>query len=152
MPKLKIIKTIKNYIVRSIGLLFYFTSFPFIIYGVFNIPFGILYLIVGVSLMLMGIMMEINVYGNSKRAFKKLAIITLIPLLLFTIFNIALTAGVANAIRGELEGAIEETPSKLQFFVGIALENYKRIIPGLWITAMAYALMVIILFRISSQK
>ena len=102
--------------------------------------------------MLLGIMLEVNVYGDSKKAFRKLAIITLIPLVFFTIFNIALTAGLANAVRGEVEGAIEETPNELQFFLGIAIENYKRIIPGLWITAMAYALMVIILFRLSSQK
>jgi hypothetical protein len=71
---------------------------------------------------------------------------------LFTLFNIALTAGFANAVRGEVEGAIGETPNEVQFFLGIAMENYQRIIPGLWITALAYALMVIILFRLSSQK
>ena len=147
-----IIRAISRYIVRSVGLLFYFSSFPLIIYGLFTIPFGNFYLFLGISSILLGMLLETRAYGNSKKAFRRLSIITLIPLMIFVVFNIAITAGIANIIRGQIEDQIGGAPSEVRFFLGIAIENYGRIIPGLWITAVAYAIMAIILFRISSRR
>jgi hypothetical protein len=145
-------KIIISYLIRSAGLLFYFTSFPFIIYGLFYFPIGNIILVTGVSLMIIGILLIIKVYGNSRIAFRKLALMTLIPLIIFVIFNIAITATVANILRGEIEDTIGGAPEQIQYFLGIAIENYMRIIPGLWITAIAYALMTMLFIRISSRK
>jgi hypothetical protein len=152
MHEMNIIRVIKAYIIRSIGLLFYFTAFPFIIYGLFTAPLGNIYLLYGVSSMLIGIIIQVNLYGNEKKAFRRMAIITLIPLIIFTAFNIALTAGTANIIRGEIDEGIAELPQFLQGMVRVVIENYTRIIPGLWITAIAYAIMVMIFMRLSSRR
>ena len=150
---MRILKIIWFMIVKSLGLILYFSSFPLIIYGVFTVPYGNYYLFMGVSMMLMGILLEVNAYDNhARKAFRKLAMATLIPLVLFAIFNIALTASIANIMRAELDNTITGAPSEIQFFLGIALEKYRLIIPGLWITAIAYAIMAILLFRLSSEK
>ncbi len=161
----------KRYILRTLAFLIYFSSITVFGYTIFNPKKGIIQPILAGTIMILTSIYLLNLdYKNIKKTFRHLALITLIPLLIFIFLNFKYTSQYINNTNKIIESSLEQnnninltiTPvlepitnpieEKTQKAILTSYENFKKLIPKLKITAIFYTILFILFFTLSLKK
>lgn len=157
----------KRFIIRTIALLIYFSSITVFGYIVFNPEKGIIKpLLAGIIMILTTIFLLNIYYKDLKKTFRSLALITLIPLLIFVFLNIKYTSNYVNTTDKLIESTIENTSNiaiikndatkpienTVKKTLLLSYENFKLLIPKLKLTALIYFILFLIFFILSLKE
>ncbi len=157
----------KRFILRTIALLIYFSSITVFGYIVFNPEKGIIKpLLAGIIMILTTIFLLNIYYKDLKKTFRSLALITLIPLLIFIFLNIKYTSNYVNTTDKLIESTIENTSNipiiknnatkpienTVKKTLLLSYENFKLLIPKLKLTAIIYFILFLIFFILSLKE
>ena len=131
---------LERYAARSLALLIYFSGFPLLTSAIFafaalNAIEGLILLITAVGMFASASIILETFFGRG--AIRILAIGSSVPLVLFLLFNLSVTAVYAHAVYAALREEVDQL-----FFRDVAAQvftGYERIVPKLWVTAMLYA-------------
>ncbi len=163
----------KRYILRVLAFLIYFSSITVFSYAVFKPEKGIIQPILAGIIMILTSIYLLNLdYKNIKKTFRHLALMTLIPLLIFIFLNFKYTSAYINSTDKIIEKSLKENntitkdiktitllepitnplETKAQEALLSSYENFKRLIPKLKITAILYFILFIIFFILSLKE
>ncbi len=160
----------KRYILRVLAFLIYFSSITVFSYAVFKPEEGIIQPILAGIIMILTSIYLLNLdYKNIKKTFRHLALMTLIPLLIFIFLNFKYTSTYINTTDKIIEQSLKDNNTinikntvlepitnpleeKAQEALLSSYENFKRLIPKLKITALFYFILFIIFFILSLKE
>lgn len=150
--RVRLKKFLRFYVLNAASMLFYFSSFPLFTYAIVLFePASIRYALVGVALVITALFLQFAINMSFRAAFRRIAIGTIIPLALFVLFNISLTAAFMQGLEEAIVEAIAATALTEALFTE-PFEHYRHnIIPGLWFTAFGYLIMAALFWKIAEK-
>lgn len=147
----KSLKGIANFAIKkvlgSIAAFLYFASYPLLAFA-FSSNGHALILSIAIWLLLLISAVYITVLKSDydfRKAFRTLFRITLIPLVIFILFNIGITAHYMLIIK-QAASQVVDYNNATRLLLGMSYTRYISLIPRLWITALLYAFMSLLFY------